>query len=397
MKIAYVTTYDVLNTSGWTKHNLGNYGSNHYILKTLSAQGIHIESVGDCQKRYGLLTKGKWSFYRYFDKQDYYRWAEPIVCKDYASQIAKKLSRIDVDLILCTEGFTPIAYLNYQQPIVLWLDTVLAALIDFYPYLSNLCPETKKNIYLLEKLALDKCKLAIFASEWAAQKAVEIYGINPNKIKIISRGSNLELEPERTIADIISLIKSRGNNTCKLIFIGVDWQRKGGSIALEVSKELDRMGLDVELKILGDLPKNRESLPSFVKPVGYINKSTTEGKKQYYDLLADAHFLILPTQADVTPNVLIEANAFGVPCLTTKVAGIPSIIKDDVNGKTFAVDADVQDYTTYIKNYLADDQKYKNLALSSFNEYVTRLNWSIAGQTANQLFQELISSKKTSI
>lgn len=390
MKIAYVNTYNVLNTSGWTKNNIGNYGSNYYIYQTLIDQGIFIENIGNFAKKYSWLTKGKWSFYRYFDKTDYYRWAEPIVSKDYAIQISQQLSQSDIDLILCTEGFTPIAYLNCQQPIVLWVDTVLAAIIDFYPYLSNLCLETKKNLYLLEKLALDKCKLIIFASEWAAQKAIKIYGINPNKIKIISRGSNLELKPERTIAEIKALIKSRNNHTYKLIFIGVDWHRKGGSVALEVSKELNKMGFDIELKILGDLPKTIENLPSFAKPLGYINKSTPAGKKQFYDLLADAHFLILPTQADVTPNVLIEANAFGVPCLTTNVAGIRSIIKDDVNGKTFAVDAKVTDYTTYIINYLADYQKYESLALSSFNEYVTRLNWSIAGKTANQLFMDLI-------
>jgi glycosyltransferase involved in cell wall biosynthesis len=390
MKIAYVNTYDVLNTSGWTKHNIGNYGSNFYIYKTLVEQGISIENIGNFSKKYSWLTRGKWSFYRYCNKTDYYRWAEPIVSKDYASQIRQQLSQADVDLILCTEGSTPIAYLNCPQPIVLWIDTVLAALIDFYPYLSNLCPETKKNIYLLEKLALDRCKLVIFASEWAAQKAISIYGINPNKIKVIPRGSNLELKPERTIADILYSIKSRGSHTYKLIFIGVDWERKGGNIALEVSQELKKMGFDIELKMVGDLPKNMENLPSFVQPLGYINKSTPTGKKQFYDLLADAHFLILPTQADVTPNVLIEANAFGVPCLTTNLAGIPSIIKDDVNGKTFAVDAKITDYTTYIVDYLADYQKYEKLALSSFNEYVTRLNWSIAGQTANQLFRELI-------
>lgn len=390
MKIAYVSTYDVINPSVWAKYNMGNYSSNYYIFQTIINQGISIKTVGNFQKTYSWLTRGKWSFYRYFYKKDYYRWAEPIVSKNYATQISQQLSQIDVDLILCTEGCTPVSYLNCQQPIVLWLDTVLAALIDVYAYLSNLCPETKKNIYILEKLALDRCRLVIFSSEWAAQKAIEIYGINPQKIKIIPRGANLELEPGRTIADILSSIKSRGNNTYKLIFIGVDWERKGGNIALEVSKELNRMGFDIKLKILGDLPKNMDNLPSFVKLIGYINKSTPAGKKQFYDLLADAHFLILPTQADVTPNVLIEANAFGVPCLTSNLAGIPTIIQDDVNGKTFALDAKITDYTTYIVNYLADYQKYESLALSSFNEYVTRLNWSIAGQTANQLFMDLI-------
>ncbi|TBR57742.1 group 1 glycosyl transferase [Westiellopsis prolifica IICB1] len=390
MKVACVNTYNVLNSSGWTKHNVGNYGSNYYIIQTLAAQGISIEAIGDFKKSYSFLTRSKWSFYRNLYHKDYYRWAEILVSKNYASQISKRLSKLNVDLVLCTEGAAPIAYLDCCQPIVLWVDTVLAALIDFYPYLSNLCQETIKNIYILEKLALEKCKLVIFSSEWAAQKAIEIYNVDLNKVKIISRGSNLELKSNRKIADIKNLIKSRGTQTYKLIFIGIDWVRKGGILALDITKELKITGWNVELRLIGDLPKSRESLPDFVKPIGYINKSKLEGKNKFYSLLADSHFLILPTQADVTPNVLIEANAFGVPCLTTNLAGIPSIIKDDINGKVFPIDADVNEYCAYIKSYLSDYQKYENLAISSFNEYVNRLNWSIAGQIANQLFLDLM-------
>ncbi|RAM51642.1 MAG: group 1 glycosyl transferase [Hapalosiphonaceae cyanobacterium JJU2] len=390
MKVACVNTYNVLNSSGWTKHNVGNYGSNYYIIQTLAAQGISLETIGDLKKSYSFLTRTKWSFYRNLYHKDYYRWAEPLVSKNYASQISKGLSKLNVDLVLCTEGAAPIAYLDCCQPIVLWVDTVLAALIDFYPYLSNLCQETRKNIYILEKLALEKCKLVIFSSEWAAQKAIEIYNLDVNKVKVISRGSNLELKSDRKVADIKNLIKLRGTQIYKLIFIGIDWVRKGGTLALNITKELKRTGWNVELRLIGDLPKSRESIPDFVKPIGYINKSKLEGKNKFYSLLADSHFLILPTQADVTPNVLIEANAFGVPCLTTNLAGIPSIIKDDINGKVFPIDADVSEYCTYIKSYLSDYQKYENLAISSFKEYVNRLNWSIAGQIAKELFLDLI-------
>ncbi|WP_414543549.1 glycosyltransferase family 4 protein [Nostoc sp. CCY0012] len=390
MKLAYVTTYDLLNKSGWKKYDMGNYGSNQYIFKTLVNQGISIDQVGNFKKTYSWLTRSKWSFYRYFYHKDYYRWAEPIIGKDYAKQIRKQLSNLDADIILCTEGAAPVAYLDYQKPMVLWLDTVLAALIDVYPYLSNICQETRKNIHLIEQSALNKCSLAIFSSEWSAKQATQIYNLNANKIKVIPRGANLELQSDRTIKDIKFLIKSRGTDIYKFIFIGVDWNRKGGNVALEISKELKKQGFNIELKLIGDLPKLRENMPDFVKPLGYINKSSVEGKKYFYNLLSDSHFLILPTQADVTPNVLIEANAFGVPCLTTDIAGIPTIIRNDVNGKTFPVDADITDYCNYIANYLTDYQKYENLALASFNEYITRLNWSIAGETAKKIFQELI-------
>jgi glycosyltransferase involved in cell wall biosynthesis len=392
MKIGYITTYDVLNPSKWAKYNLGNYGSNYYIFQSLVNQGLAVETVGNFQKKYSWLTRSKWSLYRNFYHKDYYRWAEPIVCKNYADQITKKLEKSDIDIILCTEGATPVAYLKYQKPLVLWIDTVLAALIDVYPYLSNLCRETRKNIHLIEKSALDSAKLVIFSSEWAAQEARRIYKVNSEKIKVIPRGANLELKPERSLDAVKEIINSRGKETYKLTFVGVDWIRKGGEIALAVSHELKTMGLNIELRIIGDLPKNKNNLPNFVRLIGYIDKSQVQGKKYFYQLLADSHFLILPTQADVTPNVLIEANAFGVPCLTTNLAGIPTIIKDDINGKTFPKDAKIADYCNYIITYLLNYSQYKNLAISSFNEYRSRLNWLVAGEMTKNLFMNLLSS-----
>jgi glycosyltransferase involved in cell wall biosynthesis len=67
-----------------------------------------------------------------------------------------------------------------------------------------------------------------------------------------------------------------------------------------------------------------------VKFLGYISKSTQEGSEQIDRLLSDAHFLMLPTRADCTPYVIPEANSFGLPCITTNVGGIPTMVKDHV-------------------------------------------------------------------
>jgi glycosyltransferase involved in cell wall biosynthesis len=88
--------------------------------------------------------------------------------------------------------------------------------------------------------------------------------------------------------------------------------------------------------------------------------------------------------------VFPEACSFGVPCIATDVGGIPSIIKDGFNGKTFSKDAEIADYCTYISNLFSDYAQYKNLALSSFNEYQSRLNWSVAGQTVRKLIMDRV-------
>lgn len=389
MKVAYVTLYDVLNPASWpSKHQAGIYGSGYYLAKALTDASVFIDYISPIKEKKALITSAKFHIYQKLFKKQYYSWAEPIILQDFADQVSKRLSTLNSDIVLSPINVIPITKLECKQPIVLWTDTTLDLLIDFYPYLSNLCQETITNIQAMERVALNKCKLILYTSEWAAQAAVKTYGIEPSKVKVIPWGVNVECD--RTINDIYSILNSRVLNPCKLLFIGVDWIRKGGNIALEVAKELNKIGVNAELTIVGCEPMVNEPLPQFVNSLGYIDKSTNEGNEKINKLFAESHFLILPTLADCSPVVLAEANSFGVPCLATRVGGIPTMIKDDLNGKTFSTNASVTEYCTYISNLFNITGQYKRLALSSFNEYQTRLNWAVSVETAKKLLRELV-------
>ncbi|MBE7383095.1 MAG: glycosyltransferase family 4 protein [Leptolyngbya sp. SIO1E4] len=389
MKIAYATTYDVRNAATWSKFKQGNYGSNRFIAMTLENEGIDIDYLGPLEKRYRWLTRSKWLYHRHISKQVYYSWAETAICKNYAHQFARKLKQSSADLVLATEGANPIAYLTCSQPLVLWVDTFVAELIDYYPYLKNLCAETRKSILTYEKRALDYCALIIVTSDWAKQSAIKHYGIDANKIVILPRGANIELAPGRTLDDVKTLIAARPQAPCKLLFSAISWQRKGGDIAVKVAEWLNEQGLDTELIVLGCKPP-LNPLPPFVKAVGYIDKSTEAGRAELLNWVAGAHFLILPTREDCAPNVLIEANAFGVPCLTTNIAGIPTVVRSDVNGEMFDLDAPIEAYGKYVAAYMGDRAAYDRLAVDAFMEYQNRLNWKVVGQQAKAYFEKIL-------
>lgn len=380
MRIAYVTTYDVFDSAQWNQEHTGLFTAGRYLAKSLESASLSLEYIGPLQKRRSPITKAKWLYYRNFYHQDYYSWTEPFILKHYARQIEKKLSTLNVDIILTPENVIPIAYLKAKQPIVLYTDAAIGNLVNFYPYLSNLCQETLDQLYDLEKRAIDNCELVIYTSDWAAQEAIKLYNVNPAKVKVIPWGANLECD--RTKDDIEKIINSRPSSPCKLLFLGFDWDRKGGEIALEITKELNANGLKTELIVVGATPPNADKLPDFVKIIGKIDKSQPEGKNKLDQILADAHFLILLTKADASPHVLCEANSFGVPCLTSDIGGIPTIIQDSVNGKTFSSTAKISEYCEYIFRIMNHDDNYRQIASTSFQEYESRLNW---GKTAENL------------
>jgi glycosyltransferase involved in cell wall biosynthesis len=392
MKIAYVSTYDVLDESTWLKNQRGNYGSNRSIAKTLENEGIKLHYIAPLNQKYRWLTRGKRLYYHHLFQQNYYSWAEPAVGKNYARQIQIQLQKNPADLVLATEGTFHLAYLQCPQPKVFWTDTCIAELIDYYPYLRNLCTETKRSILVYEKQGLEHCSLVILTSDWGKEQVIKHYDLPPEKILVLPRGANIELAPGRTIVDINRLIQQRSSTTCRLIFSGMDWQRKGGDIALQVAAWLNQQGLSTELVVLGCKPPTQD-LPPFVKAIGYIDKSTPSGQQSLLDWVASAHFMILPTRADCTPNVLIEANAFGVPCLATNIAGIPTIIHTEKNGEVFPVDAPIFAYGNYILHYMKDREAYEALAQRAFREYEARLNWQVIGQMAKQHFEQLLAQR----
>ncbi|MBE9208503.1 glycosyltransferase family 4 protein [Nostoc sp. LEGE 06077] len=388
MKIAYATINDISNPSSWSKDIQGICAAGYNISQHLTDESVEIDYLGPLNKNFTALTKLKWSFYHYISKKDYYRWAEPLIVKNYAHQLHKKLKNSDSNIVLCPENIVPITYLECKQPIVLWTDATLSSLINFYRHMENLCQENIRNIHSMEAEALNRCKLIIYTSDWAAKQAMKTYNIAANKIQVVPYGANLICN--RNIEDIKNIIQSKPNTPCKLLFIGVDWIRKGGSIAFHITKELNNLGLKTELTIVGCKPQINESLPQFVKYIEFIDKSKKAGLEKINQLFAEAHFLILPTIADCTPHVVAEANSFGVPAISTNVGGLATLIHDDLNGKIFPLDANISAYCNYIITMMSNDHDYYQLAFSSFYEYQNRLNWNVAVQKTKKLIKDLI-------
>ena len=94
--------------------------------------------------------------------------------------------------------------------------------------------------------------MAIFASDWAASIAKDYHHIDPGKVKVVPFGANVE--HNNNIQDV-SYIEDRSKNVCKLLFIGVDWKRKGGDIAFKTAEGLNKKGLKTELTVVGCEPR----------------------------------------------------------------------------------------------------------------------------------------------
>lgn len=377
MQISYVTTYDASNIRNWS-------GTGFHIAKAIEDQGVVVDYIGNLHYPFEQAFKAKTLWYRWLGKR-YLRDRSPFAAKSFAAQVQQRISA-DTDIIF-SPGTIPVAYLKTDKPKVIYTDATFGGMIGYYENFSNLCAETIRDGHAIEQAALDSCRLALFSSDWAAQTAIQYYGTPAGKVKVVPFGANIECN--RTLSDITELVNSRPDDTCSLLFLAVEWERKGGDTVLQTAKLLNEMGLKTELHIVGIPALPVTSVPDFVKLHGFINKSQPDGQAKLTQIIQSSHFLFLPSKADCTPIVFSEANSFGLPVISTRTGGIPTIVRDHVNGMTFDLQATPHQYAQWIYDIFTRQTEYYNLALSSFNDYETRLNWQVTGKTIVQLLKDL--------
>lgn len=382
MNIAYVSTYDSADTHAWS-------GLGYHILKSLQNSGLHTETIGNLKNRYRLRATANKIVYRLLFSKRFIGDCEPAHLKDLADQTRTALERIPHDIVF-SPGTFPLSYLQTEKPVVFWADATFAGMIDFYPGYHHLCPKTVRNGNTAEQLALSRCRLAIYCSEWAADTALHFYDVDPAKVKVVPFGANIA--DHRTLQDITTILACKSFTPCKLLFMGVDWQRKGGEIALMVAKLLNQRGIPTELHIAGCVPPGK--LPDYVKSHGFISKTTRGGRELFNQLMTDAHFLILPSRAECYGVVFAEAGSFGLPSLATNVGGVSSAVREGKNGHLFVIDAPPDQYCDFIASTMSSHQAYQALAYSSFREYTEHLNWNVAGQQVRALLQEFCMDYK---
>lgn len=313
---------------------------------------------------YNRLFKGKFGKYRSF--------YEPKNLKFIASQVKERIKNIDSEIIF-SPGTIPVAYLNTDKAIVVWTDATFAVMENYYEEFKGLEKRTIKNCHLYEKNALSRSTLAIYSSEWAANSSIKDYGTDPAKVIVIPYGANMDTIRPFDSIKINNIKKSK--SLCKLLFIGQNWERKGGEAAVNVVKYLNENYIASELTIVGCTPPESLNLPDYIHVYGFIDKFNKEGENLMNNLYLENHFFILPTIAECTPIVFSEANSFGLPVITTNTGGISSIIKDDVNGRMFDMEKEIPLCAEYIAGIFKNYALYESYSLSSFNEYVKRLNW----------------------
>lgn len=364
-KIAYFSINDPLDKRSWS-------GITYYLGQTLQKNIGDVHFLGPVPIPWVLdkTLRGMTKFARIVFKTEYIP-KYSLLKNMYASLYLRwKMFGRQYDFLLAPAAASELAYCGTSLPIIYFGDATYKLYHNFYKKeFANLNAFSRWEGNFLEKRALRKSDVVVLTSRWASQSAVSDYGVRPDKIEIMQLGANIDSVPSRDI-----IFQKEDNPTLTLLFLSVDWERKGGPIAFDALRSLHAYGLAARLVVCGCIPPPEYTHPG-LEVIPFLNKNYPVDFKRFVDLLASVHFLLLPTRADCTPVVNSEANAYGVPAITTDVGGVAGTVTDGVNGYCLPLEAGGEAYADLIARLYADKEGYHQLIASSRARFEEVLNW----------------------
>lgn len=377
LKIAFLTSVDPLNKRSWS-------GTCYYMLKALQKHCGEVTALGPVKPK--ILTFG-----RIFNKvlsltiKKKYSYEHSIyLAKRYAEIFNRKISQDSFDIVFAPAASTEIALLDRKIPIVYVSDSTFTLSTNYYPLYTNLLKVSVREGIFLEKLAIKNASLILYPSGWAAQSAIRDFQTEKAKIRIVPFGANLEEIPSKEV-----ILAREKSDACRLLFIGVDWERKGGDIALEALTKLQEHGLPAELVICGCTPPKMSS-DAGVTVIPYLDKNDEAQRKKLNHLLLTSDFLLLPTRSECYGIAFCEASAYGLPVLATDTGGVSGAVKHGENGFMLPIGARGCDFAELIYELYRDDERYYSLRRTSRRAFDERLNWDAWAVKLRKLIGQIL-------
>jgi len=163
---------------------------------------------------------------------------------------------------------------------------------------------------------------------------------------------------------------------------------KNQALLVRACHRLLQKGMGLRLEIAGEGPE-RPMLEQLIQSLGISDKVLLRG--QVADIPAFLNSLdvfVLPSESEAHPNALSEAAACGLPCIASRVGGIPEIVDQGRVARLFER-GDEEALANALEELLADQNLRRTLGEAALQFTTERYSMQVMLDRYKELYQEL--------
>ena len=206
---------------------------------------------------------------------------------------------------------------------------------------------------------------AVFTfSEYLRQSFIRDYHVPESRVFNVGGGINLTTFPDSDPA--------KDYSANRILFIGTQFERKGGPQLLQAFRVLRESIPDAELHIVG--PVTVTDLPPGAIAHGHLSKANPAHVEQLEALFRRATLFVLPSLYEPFGIAPLEAMLYGIPCVVTDAWALAESVTP---GRTGALveRGSVPDLAAKLLQLLSDPAKLREMGRAGREQVLAQYTW----------------------
>jgi glycosyltransferase involved in cell wall biosynthesis len=233
---------------------------------------------------------------------------------------------------------------------------------------AKVSPRRVARALAYERAVCDGIDMIFTMSDYLRDSFINDFGVAPQRVVTVGAGINLERLPEPPAG--------KDYDTKKLLFLGSDFERKGGKELLRAFKRIRDVYPNAELNIVGprqlDLPAG---FSAGVNYLGFLSKKDPLQRARLDALFAASSLFVLPSRYEPFGIAPLEAMAYGIPAVLTNKWAFPEMVRPGVSGELVKLgdDADLADK---VIDLLREPDRLQRMGQAARQIVLERFTWS---------------------
>ncbi len=191
---------------------------------------------------------------------------------------------------------------------------------------SALSPSGLREAVALEGQLYSAAASIFTMSHYIAKSFVDEFAVCPERAIAVGAGPNADP------ASLLSITRGEGQRAAapSILFIGREFERKGGDVLVEAFKQVRRSIPEARLTIIG--PKLPMQLPEGAEFLGFLDRTAPTDWAKIQEAFENATVFTLPARHEPFGLVVLEAMYAALPVVATRIGALKEMVEEGVTG-----------------------------------------------------------------